>query len=285
MSHRKDFLLTLVLLVATTIGIYAILYPFSPRSVKADIYTLRYLGDGWENRYQIQGDQMTCEQEHDYPSTICSTTFEGQPLTINVTYTDDTRHLASYCRVVYAEQAINCKPTINYENFAPTLIIEESLGVSTERAQELRAETPWLYLPESQWIAIVQGLAGMIALAIVIWRWWHYPKLSTRPEGTGRRLIYSLLVGLFTWFGLAWGLSFLIGPITTETSESLWAVMPVLGIIGGALAFGAEWKLSGGGKPETAVFRSLYSIGGGFVFFAILNFAFMGALLMLGFVD
>jgi hypothetical protein len=281
----KTLLITIGLVIGVTLAFYAILYPFSPRSVKADIYTLRFLGDGWENRYQIQGNQMTCRQEKDYPSTTCTTTFEGKPFTIDVTYNDDTRHLASLCRVEYDGQGVVCEPTINYENYAPTLIVKDSLGVSLERFQELRAKTPLLYLSENQWLNFAKGLAALLALAVIVWRWWQYPKLQNEPVAKGSRFLLSTLVGFFTWFALAWGLGFALSTLLGDNTGELWRFTPAFATLGGFAAFVWEWKMLGGWKPETAVFRFIYSFGGGLVLYATLNFLLLGALLMLGFVD
>ncbi|MBE2222589.1 MAG: hypothetical protein IAF02_13665 [Anaerolineae bacterium] len=56
-------------------------------------------------------------------------------------------------------------------------------------------------------------------------------------------------------------------------------------LVGAAGVFVWEWQILGGWKPETAVFRFIYTLGGGFVTFSILTFLLIGDLLILGFVD
>lgn len=281
----KILLITISLIIAVTLGFYALLYPFSPHSVQADIYALKFMGEGWDKRYQIQGDQLTCQQIESYPSTSCATTFEGKPLTIDVTYTDETRHLASWCRVAYDGNAIACEPTINYEHYAPTIITNDTLGIPPERFAELRQENLLLYWHEDRWIQIVGIVSGLAALAIMAWRWLHFPSRTSERVGSGLRLLISLLIGFFSWVGLAWGLGALINLFPVGGSAGYWKLITPLALVGAAGAFVWEWQILGGWKPETAVLRFIYSVGGGFIIFSILAYLLVGDLLILGFVD
>lgn len=281
----KILLATICFIIIITLGFYFLLYPFSPRSVHADIYALKFMGEGWDKRYQIQGDQLTCQQTESYPSATCTTTFEGKPLTIDVTFTDDTRHLASWCRVTYDGEAVACEPSINYEHNAPTLIIRDTVGIPPERFQELRRENLLLYWTENQWIQVAFIVSGLAGLIITIWRWLHFPSRKSEIVGTFSRLFISLTIAFFSLLGLAWGLGALNNLLPASESTVYWSLIPPLALIGAAGAFVWEWKLLGGWKPETAVYQSIYSLGGGFLTFSILNFLLVGSLLMLGFVD
>ena len=281
----KILLITIGFIIVVALGFYTLLYPFSPRSVKADIYALKFMGEGWGKRYQIQGDLLNCQQTESYPSTTCTTTFEGKPLTIDVTFTDDTRHLASLCRITYDGKAVACEPSINYEHYAPTLIIRDTLGVPLERFKELQRENLLLYWYEARWIQVAVIVSGLAALVITFWRWHHFPSRTPETLRTIPRLLISLLIGFFSWVGLAWGLSALSNLLPISLSAGYWSLIAPLSLVGAAGAFVWEWQILGGWKPKTAVFRFIYSVGGGFITFSMLNFLLVGSLLILGFVD
>jgi hypothetical protein len=281
----KILLIIISVIIVVVLGFYALLYPFSPRSVKADIYALKFMGEGWEKRYQIQGDQFTCQQTESYPSTTCTTIFEGKQLTINIAYTDDTRHLASWCRMTYDGKAVDCEPSINYEHDAPTLITRDMLGITPERFQVLRRENLMLYWHENQWIQLAGIVSGLAALVITMWRWLHFPSDTPKHVGSVSRLLISLLIGFFSWMGLALGLNSVASLLSISGISAYWRFIPLAALVGAAVAFVWEWHILDGWKPEMVVLRFIYSVGGGLITFSILAYLLVGDLLFLGFVD
>lgn len=274
------------LLLLFTIGWHFVLQPFSPSDVKSDIYAVKFF-DGREKLYQIQGDQMSCLPVSDPLDAHCALTFEGKELAVHVRYQDEGRHMARFCTITYGGQEVTCKTGWDAENPAPSVIIEEDLGISAERFTELRQEHPLLYWFEARWIRLVRQISAIFAILGVIIFWFSASKQNDQydqPISPNQRLLRSALNGLGVWFILSIGLGVTFSALLTTYSS--WLLMRFIAIAGGALSASWTWhRYSGNIRLEKRWQRGLYSLAGGAFVLVTTHLLLIMDLLSLGFLD
>lgn len=272
---RHFFGAGLILLVMG--GFYLFLRPFSPSAVDNHIYSIKFIAEPYSKRYQIQGDRLACQPQATPLTVRCGTTFEGQPLEVEVRFQNAEQRFAESCRASYAGQAIACQPSFAYENPASSVLIRDSLGVSAARFAELRQESWWLYWDEGRWLTAVRPLALLVAVGTAVWHHWRSRHVRLRANSTAERIFDALLSGFLAYFVLHMGMAMAFG-------YTLDRAIPWLAGLGAGLVAAWRWYTLGGGEPTTAV-RLGASVGYGLFTFLALNFALMVDLLFLGFVD
>lgn len=271
------------LLLLFVSGWHLVLQPFSPSHVKSDIYAVKFL-DGYEKLYQIQGSQMPCLPITDPLEAHCALTFEGKKLEVGVRYQDEGRHMADSCTITYGGQGVKCKTGWDYENPAPSVIIEDDLEVSLDRFAELRQENPLLYWFEDRWIQLVRQISAILATLSVIIFWHSASKQNYQPISTNQRLLRSALNGLLVWWILRFGLGVTFANLLTTATS--WLLVQLIAFAGGMLSAIWKWyRYSGNLRLGKRWQRGLYSLaGGGFVFMTA-HLLLIIDLLFLGFLD
>lgn len=272
---RHFFGIGLMLLVMG--GFYLLLRPFSPQAVDSPIYAIKFIGEPYSKRYQIQGNTLAC-QPPETPRTVrCGTIFEGQPLEVAVWFQNEEQRFIERCQVSYAGEAIGCQPSFDYENPASSVLIRDDLGVPDARFAELRQPNWWLYWDEGRWLTAVRLLALPVALATAVWHHWRSRHVQLRANSIAELIFDALLSGLLAYFILHMGMAMTFG-------YTLGRVIPWLAAPGAGLVAAWRWFTLSGRQPGTAV-RLAASIGYGLFIFLALNFLLVGDLLWLGFVD
>lgn len=271
------------LLVVFAIGWHFVLQPFSPSHVKSDIYAVKFF-DGYEKLYQIQGDQMSCLPIADLLEAHCVLDFEGKKLEVGVRYQNERRGMAEACTISYGGEEVSCQTGWDYENPAPSVIIEDDLGGSVERFAELRQENPLLYWSEERWVQLVRLFSGILAILSAMIFWGSASKQNDQPISTDQRLLRSALNGLLVWFILSFGIGVTVGDFLT-TSNS-WQLVRIMAFAGGVLSAIWKWyRYSGNVRLDGRWRRGLYSLAGGAFVLVTMHLLLIIDLLSLGFID
>ncbi len=278
---RFSSLTDTLIVILVVAGLFLVLRPFSPQEVEGAFYAVKFVGDDGL-RHQLFGDGFACAPIEDLPhDLLCQTTFEAQTLAVRIRYQDDSRRFLSFCAVNYGDKAVDCRPSFGYESQLPFVIVEDDLGISAERFEELQAERPLLQWPESVWMNILTVTAVFLALLIAIWRW-----LRFRQEQPSQHAIFTILttilIGLLTYLTLSFGVNILIGIVFDGPNAPYWlaSIAAYLGV-GGFILW--RWRVYQGWQPKFG--RILDSLAGGTTFLMLTYFIGLFALLSLGFVD
>ncbi|MAU01110.1 MAG: hypothetical protein CL608_28525 [Anaerolineaceae bacterium] len=189
--------ITAVLLLLS--ALFGSIYLYQDAPARADTIGNVTIRTGQTNHLVLNGNQFNCPNaDGDARTLTCSVLLEDKKLEMKLTTTQGTGSTITKCETRFGGQAVTCRGTYSMRYRGPIVVVEETLGISEARYQELR-QLHWRdQLPESTWLHATLIFVILLALNVGILLWQVLSDQAMKPKWrTAVTLLGSL--GVF-WF-------------------------------------------------------------------------------------
>jgi hypothetical protein len=159
-----------LLLITLTSTIY--LYQFAPaRANNIGNATIRTQDT---THLVLNGNQFNCTNpDNDARTLSCSVMLEGRKLAMELTTTQGAGSTIRDCAASFGGRSVTCQGNYSMRYRGPIVIVQETLGISQERFEQLR-RTHWLdQVSETVWLRLTLVFVLLLALngAALLWQW------------------------------------------------------------------------------------------------------------------
>lgn len=162
--------ITLVLLLlGTTIGTLYLYHHAPARANNIGNATIR---TGQTTHLVLNGNQFHCpNSDGDLRTLTCSVDLEGKLLEMALSTTQGTGSTITSCEARYGGLTVACRGDYSMRYRGPIVIVEEALGISEARYDQLR-QLHWLdQLSERTWLRFTLFFVSLLALNVAILLW------------------------------------------------------------------------------------------------------------------
>jgi hypothetical protein len=211
---------TIGLLIVSIWTLGGFIVRVSPGMINTDIAWITIAGDS-QTSLTISGYNFPCDKKGENTLIQCEGVIENSPLEIAVTYTDSSKSKPESpigCKAFYAGKAVACRAGFDFQSqkapFPTFVIINNDLGISQQRLQQLRQQNWVTNTSEDDWIRLANLAALTIGAITIIWLWQYPSRQANRHINPifrlyqpinvdGYKTIFCLTSG-FTMLGLSW---------------------------------------------------------------------------------